>query len=97
MISELIRALKAGEELKNAETWKNLQATAGACTALAGAAVMVLGWVGIHLQVTAEQYSAIVGGIAGVLGVFNGYATLATSRRVGLPSGGGDSGDSIDP
>jgi hypothetical protein len=83
MISEAIKALKAGEELKNAETWKNVQATAGAVSAVFGAVIMVLGWVGVHLNVTTEELTYIAGGVAGILGVFNGYTTLATSKRVG--------------
>ena len=87
MISELIRALKAGEEVKNAETWKNIQATTSAIIAISGAIFMALGWVGVHLEISPEQLSAIAGGIAGILGVFNTYSTIATSKRVGLRTG----------
>lgn len=96
MISEAIKALQAGEELKNSETWKNLQVTTGAVAAIAGAAFMVLGWVGVDINVTPEQVTAIAGGIAGILGVFNTYTTLATSKRVGVsPKRGSDSGPEV--
>lgn len=85
MIGELIRALKAGEELKNAATWKNLQATSSSISAVIGGIFCVLGLVGVHLNVTPEQVIAIAGGIAGILGVFNTYTTIATSKKVGIP------------
>ena len=83
MISELIRALKAGEELKNAETWKSVQATSNALLAVAAAAIAGLGIFGVSVPVSNEQLALIVGGIAGLL---NWYTTLATSRRIGLPA-----------
>lgn len=96
MISEAIKVLQAGEELKNSTSWKNLQATTGAVVAIAGAAIMVLKWVGVEINATPDQITAIAGGVAGVLGVFNTYATLATSKRVGMqPSNGGDAGPGI--
>ena len=88
MISEMINALRAGQELKNSTKWKNLQATTGLVTALLGAGIMVLGWVGIHPPLSAEQVGALAGGIAAVLGLFNGYTTVATTQRddvMGLP------------
>lgn len=97
MISEAIKALQAGEELKNSAGWKNLQATTGAIISIAGAAFMVLGWVGLDVQITADQTAAIAGGIAGILGVFNTYTTLATSKRVGVsPRGRSDSEPGVD-
>lgn len=93
MIKELIGALKAGQELKNASTWKNMQATTSAIVAIAGAVFMALGWVGVHIEITTDQVMAIAGGIAGILGVFDTYSTLATSKRVGLPSGSESDGN----
>lgn len=96
MISEAVRALQAGEELKNSSSWKNLQATTGAIVAIAGAALMVLKWVGVDINASPEQITAIAGGVAGVLGVFNTYATLATSKKVGVqPRGGSSDGSEV--
>ena len=89
MLGELIGALKAGQELKNVEVWKNTQAATGALVAIGGFAVVILGWVGVKIEITTDQLSAIAGGIATLVGVFNTYTTLASSKRVGLPSGGG--------
>lgn len=88
MIRELINALKAGEELKNSETLKNVQATTAALVTIAGAGFMVLGWVGVDLNVTTEQLTAIAGGVATIIGMFNSYSTIATSKRVGVSTRG---------
>lgn len=87
MISEAINALKAGEELKDASTWKSLQATTAAVSAVIGGVLAVLGLVGFHPQVSPDQLLAIAGGVAGVLGVFHTYTTVATTTRIGLPPG----------
>lgn len=94
MIRELIRALNAGEELRNAATWKNTQATTGAITAILGFVALVLPYIGVKIETTPEQLSAIAGGVAAVVGLFNGYTTIATSAKVGLPPRDGDSNDS---
>lgn len=93
MLREMIRALHAGEELRNVATWKNTQAITGALTAILGFVALVLPYVGVKIETTPEQLSAIAGGIAAVVGLFNGYTTVATSAKVGLPSGDGDSND----
>lgn len=94
MITELIRALQAGEELKNAATWKNTQAITGAITAVLGFVALVLPYIGVKIETTPDQLSAIAGGIAAVVGLFNGYTTIATSKKVGLPAGNGDTNGS---
>ena len=87
MISEMIAALRAGEELKNAETWKNAQATTGDVQTIIGAVLAIAGLVGFKLDIAPEQLALIAGGVAGLLGVYNSYLTRATSKRIGLPAG----------
>jgi hypothetical protein len=84
-LSDLIRALKAGEELENSTTWKNIQATANSSAVVLAAIVAAFKMVGIELHVTPEELTYIASGVAGVLGVFNTYATIATSKKVGIP------------
>ena len=95
MISNLIRALRAGEELKNKENWKNAQIITGAITSIAGAALMGLRVFGVEVPITDDQIVAIAGGAAAILGLYNSYATTATSKSVGLQAGG--NGDDADP
>lgn len=85
MISELFSALRAGDQLRNSTSWKNVQLTTGAVSALLGAVVVVLPYVGVHFEITQEQILGLAGGIAAVLGMFNSYTTAATSKTVGLP------------
>ena len=87
MISELIRALKAGEELKNKENWKNAQIITGALTSVAGATLMGLRFVGVEIPITDDQIVAIAGGAAAIIGVYNSVTTAATSKSVGLQTG----------
>ena len=87
MISEAWQALKAGEELKNAETRKNRQATGSAVAAVLGLVVVILPRVGVKIDLSTNDITAIAGGIAAVLGVCSTFLTTATSKRVGLPSG----------
>lgn len=85
MITELIKALQAGQELKNAATWKNTQSITGAITAILGFVSLVLPYVGVKVEISSDQIIAIAGGVAAVVGVFNSYTTIATSAKVGLP------------
>lgn len=81
MFGNLIRALKAGEELQNVTTWKNIQATTNALLAIAAAAFGALSIFGVQIPINNEQLALIAGGFAGIL---NLYWTLATSKRIGL-------------
>jgi|GEM_PF-4153529 len=91
MITEMIQALSAGQQLKNSEGWKNAQLTSNAIAAVMAGTLAVLSLVGFHPAITHEQVLAIAGGVAAVLGVFNAYATVATSAKIGLPSSNGNS------
>lgn len=85
MITELLSALNAGQQLSNSAGWKNAQATTNAIAAVMAGVLAVLSLAGIHPLVTSEQLALIGGGIAGILGVLNTYTAIATSKTVGLP------------
>lgn len=82
----LLKALRAGEELTNATTWKNRQNAASALVALLGAALMLAQTAGIKLDMSPDDLAAIAGGIATTGGLLNAYLTTATSAKIGLPS-----------
>ena len=86
ILTDAWRALKAGEELGNAESWKNRQATASAVAAVLGLVVVLLPKIGLKIDISGGDIATIAGGIAVVLGMLNSYLTTATSKRVGLPS-----------
>lgn len=85
MISELVTVLEKGNELANAETWKNRQMAVGALAALLGAVLAILHALGFGPVVDADTTAAIAGGIVALYGLLNAWLTAATSARVGLP------------
>jgi mannose/fructose/N-acetylgalactosamine-specific phosphotransferase system component IID len=90
MITELIDALSCGKQLANSTEWKNAQLTTNAVTGVAAGLLALMPMAGIHPTISHEQVLAIAGGIAAILGVFNTYTTVATTKTIGLPTGAGD-------
>ena len=84
MLSELITAMQAGQELENPETWKNRQSTTNAVAVILAGVVIVLRLFGIKLPLDDAQLSVITAAIVGILQLANLVLTLATSKKVGL-------------
>ena len=93
IITDLIGALQAGKQLENSKEWKNAQATTNAIAAILAAVLAILPMVGFNLPVTHEQLVAIASGAAAMLGLYNTYTTVATSKTVGVPPRSGADGD----
>lgn len=89
MLIDLFRALQAGKELTNAATWKKTQLWTSNLTVLLGCAVSLAAALGHPLPIGPEQITALVSGLAVLVGLFNSYATVATTTRLGLPPGAG--------
>lgn len=86
ILSDIWRALRAGEELENSATWKNRQAAISAITAVLGLVVAILPKIGVKIELSHDDIVAVAGGIAALGGMLSTYFTAATSKRVGLPS-----------
>ena len=86
LLTQIWQAMKAGEELENSASWKNKQATSSSIVAVIGLGITVLGYTGHKIEASNEDLMAIAGGIAVILGLCNSVATIATSKKVGLPS-----------
>lgn len=84
-LSAIFRALRAGEELKNAATWKNRQNAASALVTLLGAALVLAQTAGLKLDISPDDLALIAGGIAAIGGLLNAGITTATSAKIGLP------------
>ena len=84
-ISNIFTALKAGYALKDSEVWKNRQTAVNAIAAVLSAAMAIAQGLGYGFAVSNETMLAISGGIWALVGVFNSWATVATSAKVGLP------------
>lgn len=87
---DLFRVLRAGEELANAETWKKRQVLVNALTVLLSSGLAVASAYGHTVNLDADGVAAIAGAVAAAVGVFNAWATVATTGRIGLPPAAGD-------
>jgi len=88
LVGNVFTALKAGYALKDSEVWKNRQTAVNAIAAVLSAAMAIAQGLGYGFAVSNETMLAISGGIWALVGVFNSWATVATSAKVGLPVGG---------
>lgn len=82
-LGAVITVLYQGNEIANKKLWKTSQAFSGALLALLPAIFLLF-----DIKVTDEDVASIVGGVVALLGVFNSYATVATTKSIGLPGGG---------
>lgn len=83
-----LAALRYGSSLTDPEIWKNRQLVMNALIGLLAAIAPFL-----PVELSHEDQRAIAGGIAAVGVVLNIYLTAATSKKVGLPSKGGSTGE----
>lgn len=87
LVRPLFTTIKKGEELTHVETWKNAQIAVGALSALLGSGLLLAQAFGVPLpDISDTDLAAIAGGIVALVGVYNGWSTAATSKRVGLPA-----------
>jgi hypothetical protein len=84
LILALWKAMKSGEQLANSETWKNRQTTISLLVSVIGALSVGLPYLGVKYDFTAEDITAIAGGIAAIGGLLNSVLTTTTSKSVGL-------------
>lgn len=89
MIVDLFRALQAGKELANAETWKKAQLWTANLTVLLGAAVSIAAAMGYPIPLTTDQITTLVSAVSVLVGVFNSYITVASTTRLGVHPGAG--------
>ena len=84
LVSNIFTALKAGYALRDSEVWKNRQTAINAIAAVLSAAMAIAQGLGYGFAVSNETMLAVAGGIWAIVGVFNSWATVATSAKVGL-------------
>jgi len=85
MIIDMFRAMQAGKELANAKTWKRAQLWTSNLAILLGAAVSIAAALGHPVPLTPEQITTLVSGAAVLVGLFNSWATVATTEKLGVP------------
>ena len=84
IVNDFFQALKAGNELRNAETWKDAAQLANSLTAVLGFIVAAAAIAGHPIPLTPDQIGSLVNGFLTVLGLFNWVAAAVSSKRVGL-------------
>lgn len=84
LVGNIFTALKAGYALRDSEVWKNRQTAVNAIAAVLSAAMAIAQGLGYGFAVSNETMLAVSGGIWALVGVFNSWATVATSGKVGL-------------
>jgi hypothetical protein len=85
MIGNAITALRKGRQLADVETWKNRTVAVNALGALLAAVLAIAHAFGYSVPLDAEQIDALAVVLVTVVGLFNGWSTLATSAKVGVP------------
>ena len=84
IITDIIKAMQAGQEITNPETWKNAQNTTNAVAAILSLGISLLRLKGVDLYMTDDSLIALAGGVAAILGVVNGIITTISSKKVGF-------------
>jgi len=76
----LCRALRAGESLADPASWKNRQLLSTAILAILYLLVTFM-----PVPLAPDDINAIASGLSLLGGTINGYLTVATTEKVGLP------------
>lgn len=88
-VGNVFTALRAGYALCNSASWKNRQIAVNSLAALFSAALAIAQGAGYGVAIDADTLVTLAGGVWAAVGVFNGWATAATSAQVGLPTDAG--------
>lgn len=84
IVDSFFQALKSGNELASAETWKKYQQLVNAVSSLLASLVVISSEFGYRVPLDQEQIGAIAGAVLPVVIVFNWIATAVSSKRVGI-------------
>ena len=88
MILNVIKALKAGEELSNPATWKKGQHLTNTVGALVLSVMGLVRWKFPEANIPAELADTLTQIIVGVLIAVNLYLTPATTKKIGAKGNG---------
>lgn len=86
LLTDVISVLRTGKELANAETWKRAQVRGALLVALFSAAAGIAKAFGHPLPFTPEEINSIALAVGAIGGVLVSYATVASTKRIGLPA-----------
>jgi hypothetical protein len=84
-VTSALTVLRRGQMVANPETWKNRQIAVTAVSALVAAVFGLAEVFGYGVPIDKESLDGIAAGIVTLVLMFNGWATIATTEKVGLP------------
>lgn len=87
LLMKAFQALKAGEELSNPKTAKTVTVIANLLIPILAFIVALVRIKYPELMVSDEALTKIAIGISTILGIFNGWSTVATSKTIGVKNG----------
>jgi hypothetical protein len=86
VIGNVVTAMRAGYILRDPANWKRKQVAVNALTLLITAALGIANYYGHNYVVPQEVLTEVVIGVWSVVSLFNGWATVATTDKIGLPA-----------
>lgn len=84
-ITASLTVLRRGQVVADPATWKNRQIAVTAVSALIAAGVALAEVFGYGIPIDRESLDGLAAGLVTLVLLFNGWATAATSDKVGLP------------
>jgi hypothetical protein len=84
LITDVINAMRAGQEIANPATWKNVQIATNVLTPLIVLGVSLLRSNGHDFGLTDDTIKPLAGYLGTIFCAVNGIITLVTSKKVGL-------------
>lgn len=84
IVFDLIKAVKAGKQLKSPEIWANSQSLTNVCVTLVGFIVGASRLLGLEIPITDEQILNVGGAIAILMGIGNSIVSVATHKEAGI-------------
>jgi hypothetical protein len=81
-ISSIWKAIKAGEDLSRAETWKQTQVASGYILTILGTLLGLAKMAGIDVQISEADQAKIAAGLVSLYGLFNVIATVVSTNKI---------------
>lgn len=82
VVSTGYKALRAGEQLSNPTFWKNGQVSVVYLAAFLSSCIAVVRSLGYEIPLTETELSGIASGILALVGLFNHFATVASTDKI---------------
>lgn len=82
-MKKVLCAFEEGEEVENAESWKNRAFAAQSVASVLGAGVAIAGACGYRIDLSADQVATVAGGLVTLVGAVSAVINVVTTKRIG--------------